>query len=115
MKVTIKIANVYDGILDEVRKELVIVRGRQSYVGKLFFKKEDWESVKKVHKKVVIDGSAQDIMLEAYELLREEGMLAKDDKSLLCMMHWQFVNGLTNEMICAYKFKNDTEFLNSLG
>ena len=115
MKVIIKIANVYDGLLEETRKELVIVKGNRVYIGKLFFKKEDFEIVRRTKNSVRFEGNAEEIMLKAYEMCKEEGMIAKDDKSLLTMMHWQYMNGLTDEMIDSYKYKSDTEYLKAKG
>lgn len=114
MKASVRIANVYDEILEETTKELVVVANRKSFVGALFFRKEKWEKVKKVIDKVDVEGSALDIVLAAYNLKKKYGMLAKDDKTLQSMAHWQFVNGLTDEWIDMHLYKNDTEFLASL-
>lgn len=111
MKFSIRIANVYDDILEETRKELVVVKDRKTYIGALFFRKNEWEKVTKVFDRIDIEGSALDAMLAAYELKKKHGLLAKDDKTLLCMMHWQYVNGLTDDLITRCGFKNDTEFL----
>lgn len=114
MKACVKIANVYDALLEETKKELVITKGNQVYIGKLFFKKEEWEKVRRSKTSVHVEGTAEEIIMKAYELLRDEDMLASDDKSLKVMLHWQFVNGFSDEMIDTHKYKNDTEYLASL-
>lgn len=115
MKFTIKIANVYDTILEETKKELVVIKDRKTYIGALFFRKEETEVVKKVFDRVDIDGSAFDAMIAAYHLMKKHDRIAKDDKTLKTMMHWQYVNGLTDEMLLdGYKFKNDTELLENI-
>lgn len=111
MKASIRIADVYCEILEESKKKLVIVKNHKTYVGALFFEKDPWEKVKKVYDRVDIDGTAVDILVEAYELLKAHGMLTKD--TLQTMAHWQYVNGLTDEMITdGYGCKDDEELLN---
>lgn len=113
MKASIRIADVYCEILEESKKELVIVKNHKTYVGALFFEKDPWEKVKKVYDRVDIDGSAVDIMVEAYGMLKAHGMLKRD--TLQTMVHWQSVNGLTDEMIVeGYECKDDEELLSIL-
>jgi hypothetical protein len=33
---------------------------------------------------------------------------------LKTMLHWQFINGFSDEMLDGYKYKTDSEFLASL-
>ena len=113
MKFSIRIANVYNTLLAENRKELVIVKDHKTYVGTLFFKKDETDVVKKVFERVEFEGSAQDAMIKAYNMMKEHDLLAKDDKTLITMLHWQWINGLTNEISNVYGFKTDTEFLAS--
>lgn len=114
MKFSIRIANVYDTILEETKKTIVIVKDRKTYIGALFFRKDETEQVKKVFEKVEFEGSARDAMIKAYYMMKNHNLLAKDDKTLTCMLHWQYINGLTDEFCNAIGFKNDTEFLASL-
>ena len=115
MKFSIRIANVYNTILEETKKELVIVKDRKTYIGKLFFKKDESEMVKKVFERIDFEGSAQDAMVVAYNLLKKYDMLAKDDKTLKTMLHWQYTNGLTDDIISVgYRYNTDTELLVSI-
>lgn len=114
MKISIRIANVYDTLLEETKKEIVIVKDRKTYVGALFFRKDETEVVKKVFEKIEFEGNAQEAMIKAYQMMKEHGLIAKDDKTLKTMLHWQYMNGLTDEIVCTYGFKNDTEYLASL-
>ena len=115
MKFSIRIANVYNTILEETKKEIVIVKDRKTYIGALFFKKDETEVVKKVFDRVDFEGSAQEAMVKAYHMMKEHGLTKKDDKTLKTMLHWQYVNGLTDEMCnIGYKFKTDTELLASI-
>lgn len=115
MKASVRIANVYDSLLEETKKDLVVVKDRKTYIGALFFRKEEWETVKKVFEKVEVEGSALDIILAAYKLRQKHGLVAKDDKSLLTMLHWQHVNGLTDEILTEqYSYDSDTAYLASL-
>lgn len=115
MKFSIRIANVYDTILEETKKEIVIVKDRKTYIGALFFQKDEHQIVRKVFERIDFEGGAQDAMVKAYHMMKAHGLTAKDDKTLKTMMHWQHVNGLTDEMLLdGYKFQNDTEFLVSI-
>lgn len=112
MKFSIRIANVYDTILDETTKEIVIVKDRKTYIGALFFKKDETEIVKKIIERIEFEGNAQDAMIIAYNLMKKHGMTKH--KTLLTMLHWQHVNGLTDEMSNAYGFDSDEAFLASI-
>lgn len=114
MKFSIRIANVYNTILEETQKEIVIVKDRKTYIGALFFKKDETQVVRKVFEREDIEGSALDAMLTAYRMMKAHGLTKKDDKTLMTMMHWQYVNGLTNELLGGYGFRTDSEFLASL-
>ena len=72
MKASVRIANVYDNILEETTKKLVVVKDRKTYIGALFFKKDKEEEVKKVHDRTEVDGTALDIVLAAYDLLKNQ-------------------------------------------
>ena len=112
MKFSIRIANVYDAILEETTKEIVIVKDRKTYIGALFFKKDETQLVKKVIERIDFEGNAQGAMVTAYNLMKKHGMAKRD--TLKTMMHWQFINGMTDEMSTAYGFKSDEEFLASI-
>ena len=114
MKFSIRIANVYDTILEESKKDIVIVKDRKTYIGALFFKKDETQVVQKVFERVDFEGNTLDAMIKAYHMMKNHGLTAKDDKTLLTMLHWQYVNGLTEEMCNAYDFKTDTDFLASI-
>lgn len=112
MKAIVKIANVYNEILEETNEELVVEKDGKVFLGALFFQVEEWEKVQDTIDEVVVDGNALDIVMAAYELKEKHGMLAKDGKSLMTMLHWQYTNGVTDEMfIDSYRCKNDQEFI----
>lgn len=114
MKATVKIANVYDTICKDTTKDLVVEKDGQTFIGALFFKQEEWDKIEDTVESTEVDGTAFDIMMAAYELKKKHGLLAKDDKTLTTMMHWQFINGLTDEMLDGYGYENDTAYLASI-
>ena len=63
---------------------------------------------------IEVEGSVLEIMLVAYNLKKKHDMIAKDDKTLQTMLHWQHVNGFSDEIFDTYRYKNDTEYLASL-
>lgn len=116
MKFSIRIANVYDTILEETKKDIVIVKDRKTYIGALFFQKDESQIVRKVFERIDFEGGARDAMVKAYHMMKAHGLTAKDDKTLITMLHWQYANGLTDEMLMdGYKFRNDTDLLASIG
>ena len=117
MKATVSIANVYDDILKEYSKDLVVICDGKTHMGCLFFEKEEWDRIGEYIDTVDVDGSSIDVCLEAYKLLEKHNMLARDGKTLLTMFHWQWVNGLGEDPeLCSgmYEYKNDTELLNNI-
>lgn len=115
MNAKVRIQNVYDEILEETNQELVVVKDRKTFIGALFFKKEKWNKPRKIVEEVIVEGSALDVMLAAYNLMKKYNMTKKDDKTFKTMVHWQYINGFSDECITdGYKFKNDTEYLASL-
>ena len=114
MNVKVRIQKVFDDITKETKQELVVVNGKKTFIGALFFKKEEWNKPKKIVEELVVEGSALDVMLAAYNLMKNHDMIAKDDKTLKTMLHWQFINGFSDEMLDDYKYKTDSEFLASL-
>ena len=114
MNVKVRIQKVFDDITKETKQELVVVNGKKTFIGALFFKKKEWNKPKKIVEELVVEGSALDVMLAAYNLMKKYDMIAKDDKTLKTMLHWQFINGFSDEMLDGYKYKTDSEFLASL-
>lgn len=115
MNVTLKIQNVYDDILEETKPALVLEKGKKVYIGALFFEKESWEMRRNVIEKAEVSGSMTEILLTAYEMMKRHGMTKKDDKTLQTMAHWQYVNGVSDEMMIEnYSYKNDTEYIEFL-
>lgn len=115
MNATIKIQNVYDEILEETTPELVITSGKKTFIGALFFPREKWEKPRKVLEQIEAEGEPLKILLDAYDLLKRHNMTKADDKTFQTMVHWQYVNGFSDEMATEnYKYKNDTEYLNHL-
>lgn len=116
----IRIQEVYDTILKETKLDLVIVRNDRIYIGALFFIKEEYQVLKDVLDRITLsdepsereDIMAEHICLVCYALKEKHNMLAKDDKSLLTMLHWQFVNTLTSAThIDCYEYSCDTDYL----
>lgn len=111
MKATVKIANVYNAILEETKADLVVIKEDKTYIGKLFFEQDDHEEVRETIYEAEVDGTAKEVMLKAYKLVKKAGMVARDNKSLKCMLHWQYMNGFSDEMFDSYKYQDDTELL----
>lgn len=117
MKCTIKIANVYSTILEETTKELVIEANNKTYIGALFFEPID-EVVKESIQETSFEGSALELMITAYKMLKDNDMLASDDRTFHTMVHWQYMNHLTNDLISelkTYKYRTDSEVFNAYG
>lgn len=112
MRATVMIAKVYDNILGETRKKVIFFRDGKVFEGALFFPMEAEDMIMEVISVKYIDGTVWDIMMEAYGSMKVYGMLAKDDCTLHTMLHWQHVNGFSEEMFLdRYGTKNDTEYL----
>ena len=100
MKYTVKLQKVYCNIMKEEELKLVVTKGRTSHIGCLFFKKDEWETLKGiVEKEVVETNDIQDVLDVAYKFLEKHNMLAKDGKTMSCMQHWQYVNDLSDQII----------------
>lgn len=69
MNVKVRIQKVFDDITKETKQELVVVNGKKTFIGALFFKKEEWNKPKKIVEELVVEGSALDVMLAAYNLI----------------------------------------------
>lgn len=109
MNYIIRIQDVFNGILSETKKELVVVKGlyKKVHIGPLFFEIDPYEClIPNIHKETKLDNpSAEEIILAAYNLLKEENMLKKG--TLSTMAHWQYVNGVTNEMLNSNNYKGE--------
>ena len=113
MVANIMIAKVYNTILGEMKKRIIFFRkDGKAFEVALFFPLEAYDMIMEVVSVNHVKGSVWNVMLEAYAILKANGMLAKDDKTLHTMLHWQHVNGFSDEMfIDCYGTKNDTEYL----
>ena len=112
MKANVKIAKVYNTILEETKTDLVIEKDNKTYIGALFFEAEEHETITEIIEEQQIEGTPAAIILTAYFMKKKYNLLAKDNKTLQVMAHWQHVNGFSDEMfINSYSCKNDTEFL----
>ena len=97
----VMIAKTYDTILGTTKKNLVVYRDLSAT-----------HMITEVIASKYVEGTTWDIIEEAYYQLKVNGMLAKDDSTLLTMLHWQYINGFSSEMfIDIYEVKNDTEYL----
>lgn len=112
MRATVMIAKVYNTILGETKKKIIFFRDGKVFEGALFFPMDAEDLIMEVISVKYVDGTVWDVMLEAYTSMKVYGMLAKDDNTLKTMLHWQNINGFSDEMfIDAYGCKNDTEYL----
>lgn len=113
MRVNVMIAEVYSVILEETKKNIIWFReDGKVFEGCLFFPLDADDLISKVIEAKHIEGDVYDILYAGYQFLEKYGMKAKDDKTLTCMLHWQNVNGFSDEMfIDIYRAKNDTEYL----
>lgn len=111
----IRIQNVYDKILEKNIPELVIKKDNKTFIGPLFFEIEDWEKPNKIIEKVKAEDTVLEQLIEAYYLMKKHNMTANDDKTFATMLHWQFVNGFSDETfgeLCIGK--NDTQIIDTL-
>lgn len=108
----IRMQEVYDTLLRETRLDLVVVKNEKTYIGPLFFEQLESEVLKDVVDKINLsDDTAMHICLVCYALKEKHNMLASDDKTLLTMLHWQFINGLTKETVAQiYSYSTDTDY-----
>ena len=113
MKATVIIANIFDQILEETEKDLIVIKDGKIFRGALFFELDkEYEEIAEILDKVEVEGSALDIIMEAYKLKKKHNLLKGDNMTLKTMLHWQFINGLTDEMFTyGYGYKNDNELL----
>ena len=112
MYANVMIAKVYNTILGEIKKRLVVFTEGKVFEGVLFWPMEPDDMIMEVISVNHVEGTVWDVMMEAYSTLKVNGMLSKDDSTLKTMLHWQHVNGFSDEMfIDAYGTKNDTEYL----
>ena len=108
----VMIVKTYDTILGTTKKNLVVYRDGKVYGGALFFPLSATHMITEVIASKYVEGTTWDVIEEAYCQLKVNGMLAKDDSTLLTMLHWQYINGFSSEMfIDIYEVKNDTEYL----
>ena len=108
----VMIAKVYNTILGEMKKRLVVFTEGKVYEGALFWPMEPEDMIMEIISVNHVEGVVWDVMLEAYAALKVNGMLVKDDSTLRTMLHWQHVNGFSDEMfIDAYGAKTDEEYL----
>lgn len=108
----VMIAKVYNTILGEMKKRLVIFTEGKVYEGALFWPMSPDDMIMEIVSVNHVEGSVWDVMMEAYATLNVNGMLAKDGKTLLTMLHWQHVNGFSDEIfVDAYGAKTDDEYI----
>lgn len=111
----IRIQNVYDTILKESTPDLVIKKDGRTFIGPLFFEREDWEKTTKIIEKVKADGDVIEQLIEAYYLLKKHNMTTNDNKIFATMLHWQYVNEFSDETFGElYIGKNDTQIIDAL-
>lgn len=108
----VMIAKVYDTILGELKKKLIVFKDGRVFEGALFWPMDALDMIMEVVSVNHVEGTVWDVICEAYGALKVNGMLAKDDQTLKTMLHWQHVNGFSEEIfIDAYGTKNDTEYI----
>ena len=112
--VNIAIVTIHSHILEEDKDDFVIFcNDGKVFRGALFFPLDADEMIVATKEiKHLETDNVWDIMHTAYQMLKSHDMLARDDKTLHCMLHWQHVNGFSDEMFTdIYGTKNDTEYL----
>ena len=114
MKAVVRIQSVYNETLEKGKQDLVIEANEKVYVGALFFGQDEDDVLQDIIEEIEVEGSVLEIMLVAYNLKKKHDMIAKDDKTLQTMLHWQHVNRFSDEIFDTYRYKNDTEYLASL-
>ena len=115
MNAIIKIQNIYDEILEETEPKLVLEKGKKVYVGALFFECEKWQKRRKVLEQIEVNGSMTEILLTACDMLKRHNMTKADDKTFQTMAHWQYMNGVSDDMMIEnYGFKSDTDYIEFL-
>ena len=119
--VTIKIQDVYSNILNETNKELVVTINRKTSIGPLFFQKDPDDILKHIYSKVTLpdDTTADDIIINAYHLIKENNMVAGGHKTLITMAHWFNVNKLKqwgnyHSELYPYGYETDEEMIEAL-
>lgn len=107
----VMIAKVYNTIVGDIKKRLVVFKDGRVFEGALFWPMDVDDMIMEIISVNHVEGTVWDVMIEAYASLKANGMLAKDDQTLKSMLHWQHVNGFSDEMfIDAYGTKSDTEY-----
>ena len=108
----VMIAKVYSNILGTLKKTLLVFKDGEVFEGTLFSPMDTDGMIIEVVSVNHVEGTVWDVMIEAYTTLKINGMLARDDSTLKTMLHWQHVNGFSDEMfIDAYGVENDTVYL----
>lgn len=112
MDANVMIAKVYNTILGDFEKRLIVFKDSgKVFEGTLFFPLEPDDVIMEIVSVNHVEGTVWDIMLEAYSALKVNGMLAKDGMTLMTMLHWQHVNGFSDEMFLDAYDLNDEEYL----
>lgn len=93
----IRIQNVRSKLLEETKKKLVVVKNHKTYVGCLFFRKNEDDRLGKVFDEVIIEDDETAIE-EMMKLLAKHNMIASDGKTEVTIRHWGWINDLFNEM-----------------
>lgn len=115
MRATIKIAIIRNSLLEEDKKNVVFETDR-TFIGPLFFEKDDMDEVVEVIEEKTVDAPVLDILLTAYDMMKRNDRIASDDSTLRTMMHWQYMNSFSDDSLSeAYGFDNDTDLLKSMG
>lgn len=100
MKVTIKVVNVYSEILEEVEKDILVIRDEKKYLGCLLDKESYWvdEVIKETLNSTEIEGTIEEV-IEAIIEMRKVSGLTTYDSSKSTMAWWGYLNGLFDEYI----------------
>lgn len=111
----VMIAKVYNTILGDLEKRLLVFKDGKIYEGALFFPLDESDMIMEVVSVNHVEGTVWNVMLEAYSALKVNGMLAKDGMTLITMLHWQYVNEFSDEMFLDAYDLNDEEYLKKRG
>ncbi len=98
---TIKIAKIYNGLLEETKVKGIFTRNGKEFFGPLFWEKDEEDEVKEILAEVtILDGESEEaevscVIDEYIELAKKHGLKVFKDTEKT-MKHWQFMNGFSN-------------------
>ena len=117
MNAKFRLQEVHDSIMESTNMKLVTEIDGKVFTGALFFPLAEYEKLGEWHISTEMhDCKAKDIFVNAYNMLKQYGLVGKEGKTLLTMLHWQFLNGVTDECFTdIHSVETDVEWLKQNG